>query len=78
MAKKVFVGKIKSAKMQKTVTVLVDMVKVHPLYKKRVKHTSKFKAHLPGEIKVKEGDFVKIESCRPISKDKKWQVKEVL
>ncbi|MBU1016549.1 MAG: 30S ribosomal protein S17 [Patescibacteria group bacterium] len=78
MAKKSFVGKVKSAKMQKTVTVVVDMVKTHSLYQKRVKSTSTFKAHIPEKIKVKEGDFVKIESCRPLSKDKKWRVLEVL
>jgi len=78
MAKKVFVGKVKSTKMQKTATVIVDMVKTHPLYGKRVKRTGTFKAHVPEKIKLKEGDFVKIESCRPLSKDKKWRILEVL
>jgi len=78
MAKKNFIGKVKSTKMQKTVSVVVNIMKVHPLYGKRMRSTKTFKAHIPEKIKVKEGDFVRIESCRPISKDKKWQVKEVL
>jgi len=72
MARK-FTGKIISDKMQKTVVVEVESVKVHPKYKRRFKVHKNFKAHDEnGEYKM--GDVVIIEECRPISKDKKWKV----
>jgi small subunit ribosomal protein S17 len=50
---------------------------MHPLYKKYVKRYEKFKAH-DSENSCKMGDVVKIESCKPISKEKKWKVVEIL
>ncbi len=71
--KKQLTGKIISNKMQKTVVVKVETIKEHPKYKRRYKIDKKYKAHLKeGEYQI--GDKVIIEECRPISKDKKWQV----
>ena len=78
MAKKVFTGVISSTKMQKTVVVTVNVSKKHPLYGKVVRRNKRFKAHVPENIKAELGKKVEIESCSPISRDKKWIIKEVL
>jgi small subunit ribosomal protein S17 len=71
------VGTVVSDKMEKTVVVSVDFVRRHPLYNKRMRRTSKFFAHdETGNCKV--GDIVRIEECAPISKRKRWIVREVL
>jgi len=71
------VGKVVSDKMEKTVVVSVDFVRTHPLYNKRMRRTSKFFAHDEnGTCKI--GDTVRIEECAPISKRKRWIVREVL
>lgn len=71
------VGRVVSDKMDKTVVVAVDYVRRHPLYKKRITRTSKFMAHdESGDCKV--GDLVRIEECRPMSKHKRWIVRQVL
>jgi small subunit ribosomal protein S17 len=70
-------GTVISDKMDKTVVVLVESLRRHPLYKKVVRHTSKFKAHdEPNACKV--GDVVKIVETRPLSKEKCWRVVEVI
>ena len=70
-------GKVVSDKMDKTVVVaVVDNVR-HPLYKKIVKHTVKFKAH-DEENACGIGDTVMIMEARPISKDKRWRVVEII
>lgn len=69
-------GTVTSTKMDKTVTVEVVRIKVHPIYKKRIRVKKKFHAH--DEMGVKEGDRVKIKECRPMSKTKRWQVVEVV
>ena len=70
-------GKVVSDKMDKTVVVaVVDNVR-HPLYKKIVKHTGKFKAH-DEENACGIGDTVMIMETRPISKDKRWRVVEII
>lgn len=74
---KTFQGQVVSDKMDKTVVVLVEYRMMHPLYKKYVKKYEKFKVH-DSENSCKMGDIVKIESCRPISKEKKWKVVEIL
>jgi len=66
-------GVVVSDKMDKTITVLVERTKVHPIYKKKVIVSKKFKAHDP-ENQFKVGDKVEIISCRPISKDKNYTV----
>lgn len=65
-------GKIISNKTQGTVTVKVSRFKKHPLYGKYIKISKKYKAH--SNEKIPEGANVKIESTRPLSRDKKWKV----
>lgn len=69
-------GTVISTKMDKTAAVLVERIKVHPVYKKRFKVKKKY--HVHDEIGVKEGDQVKFKECRPISKTKRWRIIEVL
>ncbi|MDP2156603.1 MAG: 30S ribosomal protein S17 [Nitrospirota bacterium] len=77
MINKVYTGKVVSNKMQKTVVVAVTRMFQHPVYKKTVKKVSKFKAH--DEVnQCKVGDDVKITEIRPMSKDKRWLVLEIL
>jgi len=71
-----FVGKVVGKKMQDTATVQINRLVAHPLYKKRVRRKTKFKTH--DTLGVKVGDVVKIESCRPISKEKHFKIKEVV
>lgn len=69
-------GKVVSAKNEKTVIVEVERLIVHPVYKKRVKRTSRFAAH--NELPVKEGDQVEIIETKPYSKTKRFLVKKVI
>lgn len=70
-------GKVVSNKMQKTIVVaIVDHVK-HPLYNKIVKRTYKLKAHDENND-CNIGDTVKVMETRPLSKDKRWRLVEVL
>ena len=71
------VGKVVSNKMQKTITVAVDRKVKHPIYGKFVNRTTKFKAH-DEENTAGIGDTVKIMETRPISKDKRWRLVEVV
>jgi small subunit ribosomal protein S17 len=71
------VGRVVSDKMEKTVVVAVDSVRRHPLYHKRTTRTSKFMAH-DEENRCKPGDVVRIEETRPLSKRKRWIVREVV
>ncbi len=71
------VGKVVSAKNNKTITVLVETYRKHPLYKKRVKYSKKYTAHDEAN-KAKEGDTVKIVSTRPLSKTKRFELVEVI
>jgi small subunit ribosomal protein S17 len=63
--------------MDKTITVLVETYKKHPLYGKRVKYSKKFKAHDENNT-AKIGDIVKIMETRPLSKDKRYRLVEVV
>ena len=74
---KVREGLVVSAKMDKTVVVAVETRKVHPLYKKAIKGTKKYKAH-DGNNACKIGDKVKIVETRPLSKEKSWRVMEII
>ena len=69
-------GKVVSDKMEKTVVVVVERVFAHPIYKKRVRVTKRYKAH--DEVGAKVGDEVMIEETRPLSKDKRWRVAEIV
>ena len=73
MSKKELTGKIISDKMQKTVVVKVETIKEHPKYKQKYKTHKNYKAHIDG-IEAKTGENVIIRECKPISKDKKWEV----
>lgn len=76
-ARKVRIGKVVSDKMDKTVTVAVEDLVRHQLYGKIVKKTKKFKAH-DEENACRNGDKVKVMETRPLSKDKRWRVIEIL
>ena len=76
-AKQELVGKVVSASNNKTITVLVETSKKHPLYKKQVKYSKKYAAH-DEENKAKVGDTVKIRMTRPLSKTKRYELVEVL
>lgn len=77
MSDKIYTGKVVSDKMDKTVVVAITRLFQHPVYKKTVKKVSKFKAHdKTNECKV--GDEVRIIETRPLSKEKRWQVLEIL
>lgn len=71
------VGRVVSNKMDQTVVVAVDYVRRHPLYHKRITRTSKFMAHDEAN-NCMEGDIVRIEESRPLSKNKRWIVREVV
>lgn len=71
------VGRVVSDKMDKTVVVAVDYVRRHPLYHKAVRRTSKFKAHDEHNL-ARVGDLVRIEETRPLSKTKRWIVREIV
>jgi small subunit ribosomal protein S17 len=71
------VGKVTSNKMQKTITVAVDRKVKHPIYGKFVNRTTKFKAH-DEQNTAGIGDTVRIMETRPISKDKRWRLIEVV
>ena len=77
MPKKVYTGKVISDKMDKTVVVAVERLTRHPMYKKTIKKIAKFKAH-DEENKYKAGDKVSIIESRPLSKDKRWRVLEIV
>lgn len=70
-------GRVVSAANEKTITVLVETYRKHPLYGKRVKYSKKYTAHDENN-KAKVGDTVKIRSTRPLSKTKRFELVEVL
>lgn len=70
-------GVVTSDKMDKTVVVAIEDRVKHPLYKKIVKRTNKLKAH-DEENACKEGDKVLVMETRPLSKDKRWRVVEIV
>jgi small subunit ribosomal protein S17 len=75
--RKVYVGRVVSDKMDKTITVLVETYKKHPLYGKRVKYSKKYKANDEHNI-AKVGDIVKIMETRPLSATKRFRLVEVI
>ena len=70
-------GKVVSDKMDKTIVVAVEDNEKHPLYNKIVKRTYKLKAH-DEENSCQVGDVVKVMETRPLSKDKRWRLVEVI
>ena len=75
--RKSMIGTVTSDKMDKTITVSVETVKQHPLYKKTIKTSKKYKAHDEGN-EANTGDVVKIMETRPLSKDKRWILTEIV
>ncbi|MFV0395229.1 MAG: 30S ribosomal protein S17 [Coprobacillaceae bacterium] len=75
--RKVYTGTVVSTKMDKTITVLVETHVKHKLYGKRVKSSTKFKAHDENGV-AKDGDIVKIMSTRPLSATKRFRLVEVV
>ncbi len=71
------VGEVVSDKMEKTVVVQVTRKISHPVYKKYVKRFIKFQVHVES-VEPKLGDIVKINSMRPMSKNKRWRISEII
>ena len=70
-------GVVVSDKMEKTVVVRVDRLVKHPLYNKYIKRSVKYKVH-DEQNSCKAGDKVQIVECRPLSKDKRWALRQIL
>jgi small subunit ribosomal protein S17 len=75
--RRTLVGKVVSDKMDKTIVVLVETYKKHPLYGKRVKYSKKFKAH-DEHNEAKVGDVVEIMETRPLSRDKRFRLVKIV
>jgi len=71
------VGRVVSDKMDKTVVVVVERTKRHPLYHKVIKIRKRYKAHDP-DNGCRMGDLVRIVESRPLSKEKRWAVETIL
>ncbi|HIW80296.1 MAG TPA: 30S ribosomal protein S17 [Candidatus Acetatifactor stercoripullorum] len=75
--RKTRIGKVTSNKMDKTIVVAIEERVTHPLYKKVVKRTYKLKAH-DEKNECSIGDTVKVMETRPLSKDKRWRLVEIV
>ena len=75
--RKTMIGTVVSDKMDKTIVVAVETSVAHPIYNKTVKRTYKLKAHDENN-ECKVGDKVEVMETRPLSKDKRWRVVEIL
>ncbi len=75
--RKTKLGRVVSNKMDKTVVVAVESFRPHPIYKKAVRRIKKFKAH-DEQNACHIGDKVRIEETRPLSKEKRWRVVEIV
>ena len=75
--RKTRIGKVVSNKMDKTIVVAIEDPVTHPLYKKIVKRTYKLKAHDENND-CKIGDTVRVMETRPLSKDKRWRLVEII
>ncbi|MCM3217981.1 30S ribosomal protein S17 [Niallia taxi] len=75
--RKVYTGRVVSDKMDKTISVVVETYKKHPLYGKRVKYSKKYKAH-DEQNTAKIGDVVRIMETRPLSATKRFRLVEVV
>lgn len=75
--RKVRTGKVVSDKMDKTVVVLVERMAVHPVYGRRVRRSERVKAH-DEDNRCRSGDVVRLMETRPLSKEKRWRVVEIL
>lgn len=75
--KRQFEGAVVSTKEDKTIHVLVETVKMHPKYRKQYTTGKKYAVHDESNT-AKEGDLVRFEECRPMSKSKRWRLTEVV
>ncbi|KUO73259.1 MAG: 30S ribosomal protein S17 [Clostridia bacterium BRH_c25] len=75
--RKTRIGKVVSDKMDKTIVVAIETLVRHPLYGKSIKRTTRFKAHDENN-ECKIGDKVEIMETRPLSKDKRWRLVEII
>ncbi len=75
--KKIFSGEVVSDKMKKTIVVKITQRKLHPLYKKYLVRTKKIKAHDENND-CKIGDRVRVIEARPLSKEKRWRLLEIV
>ncbi len=75
--RKTKLGRVVSNKMDKTVVVAVESYRPHPVYKRQVRRIKRFKAH-DEQNACAIGDVVRIEETRPLSKEKRWRVVEIL
>jgi small subunit ribosomal protein S17 len=73
MPKRILSGTVTSDKNDQTVTVLVERRYAHPVLKKTIRKSKKYRAHDP-QNQFKAGDIVRIQECAPISKTKRWEV----
>ena len=73
MPKRILTGQVVSDKNDKTITVSVERRFTHPILKKTIRKSKKYRAHDKGND-FKIGDMVKIQECSPVSKTKKWEV----
>lgn len=75
--RKVYQGRVVSDKMDKTITVVVETKRNHPVYGKRINYSKKYKAHDENNT-AKTGDIVRIMETRPLSKDKRFRLVEIV
>ena len=75
--RKTYTGTVVSSKNDKTITVLIETYRKHPLYGKRVKYSKKFTAHDETNV-AKTGDVVEIMECRPLSATKRFRLVKVV
>ena len=73
---KIFIGQVVSKKMEKTATVVIERVVIHPIYQKRFKRTKKY--HVHDELGTDIGDTVKFSASKPYSKLKRWKIVEII
>lgn len=75
--RKTYQGRVVSDKMDKTISVLIETYKIHPIIGKRVKYSKKYKAHDENNS-AKMGDIVRIEESRPLSATKRYRLVEIV
>lgn len=71
------VGRVASNKMQKTVVIEVEVIKRHPIYHRNIRRTSRLKVHDETNA-CQIGDVVKVELTRPLSREKRWRILEII
>jgi len=75
--RKTRIGRVVSDKMDKTVVVAIEEITAHPVYGRRIRRTKKLKAH-DEENQARQGDTVRVMETRPLSREKRWRVVEIL